>query len=146
MGPSYVGLSPACAASAAESGAKRKEEKYIEISRNYHFFPIAFEAFGPIYQIGKDFISAMGHQIPSNTDDPRETFVVILRHYVAIQHFNTDTADCMEAMDCNRMALEWLLPYIQLGLATSEKQSRGEFSLTLFALIEVFFNNADLDS
>jgi len=34
-------MSSACAASATEGAAKRKEEKYIEIAWNHHFFPIA---------------------------------------------------------------------------------------------------------
>jgi len=55
-------MSSACAASAAEAAAKRKE-KYIEIACNHHFFPIAYETFGPINQVGADFISAHG---PSN--------------------------------------------------------------------------------
>jgi len=51
-------MSSACAASAAETVAKDKE-KYIEIVCNHHFFPIAFETFGGINQVGADFISAL---------------------------------------------------------------------------------------
>jgi len=50
--PSYLRMSSACAASAAEAAAKRKEEKYIEFAWNHHFFPIAFETFGPINLVG----------------------------------------------------------------------------------------------
>jgi len=32
-------------------------------SPSHHFFPIAFETFGPINQVGADFISALGHRI-----------------------------------------------------------------------------------
>jgi len=56
-------MSSACDASAAEAAAKREEEKYIEIASNHHFFPIEFETFGPINQVGADFISALGHRI-----------------------------------------------------------------------------------
>jgi len=56
-------MSSACAASAAEAAAKPKEEKYIAIACNHHFFPIAFKTFDPINQVGADFISALGHRI-----------------------------------------------------------------------------------
>jgi len=79
-GPSYLSMSSACATSAAEAVAKRKEEKYIEIACNHHFFPIAFETFGPINQVG--------HRISTHTDDPRETFFLFQRLFVTIQRFN----------------------------------------------------------
>jgi len=46
---------------AAAKRKERKEEKYIEIACNHHFLPIAFETFafetfGPINQVGADFI------------------------------------------------------------------------------------------
>ena len=74
--PSYRSISfiPACAASAAEAAAKRKEKKHTDIACKYHFFSIAFETFGSINQVGADFISALGHRDLSNTDDSRETF------------------------------------------------------------------------
>jgi len=34
---SYLSATSACAGSAAEAAAKRKEDKYAEISSNYHF-------------------------------------------------------------------------------------------------------------
>jgi len=37
--PSYLNISSACAASAAEAAAKRKEDKYTDIACNYYFFP-----------------------------------------------------------------------------------------------------------
>jgi hypothetical protein len=33
-------MSSVCAASAAEAAAKRKEDKYNQIARNYHFFQL----------------------------------------------------------------------------------------------------------
>jgi len=41
VAPSYLSMSSACAASTAEATTKRKEEKYIEIAFNHHFFPIS---------------------------------------------------------------------------------------------------------
>jgi len=80
VAPSYLSMSSACAASAAD--------KYTEIACNYHFFPIAFDTFGRINQVGTDFISALGHRISLITDDPRETFFLFQRLSVAFQRFN----------------------------------------------------------
>jgi len=63
VAPSCLSILFACATSAAEAAAKRKEDKYTEIACNYLFFPIAFETFGPVNQVGTDFISALGHRI-----------------------------------------------------------------------------------
>jgi len=65
-----------------------KKDKYIEIECNHHFFPIAFETFGPINQVGADFIHALGHCISTHTDNPRDTFLLVQRRSVTIQRFN----------------------------------------------------------
>jgi len=57
---SYLNATSACAGSAAEAAAKRKEDKYAEISATYHFFPLAFETFGPINHVGSDFLCSLG--------------------------------------------------------------------------------------
>ena len=88
MAPSYLSITSACAASAAEAATERQEEKYSDIACNYHFFPIAFETFGPLNQVGTDFISALGHRISSNTDDPREICFLFQRLSIAIQRFD----------------------------------------------------------
>ena len=85
---SYVGISSSCAASAAEAAAKRKEEKYVDICRTHHFFPIAFETIGPINQVGSKFISALGQRLTRITDDPRESSFLFQRLSVAVQCFN----------------------------------------------------------
>jgi len=85
VAPSYLSISSACA---AEAAAKRRQDKYTESACNYHIFPIAFEPFGRINQVGTDFISALGHRISSITDDPRETFFFSQRLSVAIKGFN----------------------------------------------------------
>jgi len=51
---SYLSATSACADSAAEAAAKKKEDKYAEISSNYHF-SACFETFGPINQVISDF-------------------------------------------------------------------------------------------
>jgi hypothetical protein len=86
---SYLNGTSSCAGSAAEAAAKRKEDKYAEISCNYHFFPLAFETFGPINQVGSDFLSALGHRLSLISDDPRESSFLFQRLSVAIQRFNS---------------------------------------------------------
>jgi len=51
VSPFYLGMLSARAASAADAAAKRKKEKYIDFSRNYHLFPIVFEMFGLIFSL-----------------------------------------------------------------------------------------------
>jgi len=84
----YLSISSACAASAVEAATKRKEDKYTENPCNYHFFTIVFESFGPINQVGTDFISALGHRISSITDGRRDKLFLFQRLFVAIQRFN----------------------------------------------------------
>ena len=72
----------------AEAAAKRKEEKYVEICRTHHFFPIAFETFGPINQVGSEFISALRQRLTWITDDPRGSSFLFQRLSVAVQRFN----------------------------------------------------------
>ena len=45
---SYLHLSAACAGSAAEGAASRKETKYAGLDYSYTFIPLAFETYGPI--------------------------------------------------------------------------------------------------
>ena len=85
---SYVGMSSSCAASAA---AKHKEDKYVGISPTHHFVPIAFETFGPINQVGTDFISSLGQRLTLISDDPRESSFLFQRLSVA---FPTHSATC----------------------------------------------------
>jgi len=77
---SYLSTTSACAGSAAEAAAKRKEDKYVEISSNYHSFPLAFEAFRPINQVGS---CALGQRLSLISDDPRETSFLFQRlHHI----------------------------------------------------------------
>lgn len=85
---SYLAISSACAASAAEAAAQRKDTKYADISRTHLFFPLALETMGPINQAGQEFVSDLGHRITLVTEDPRETAFLFQRLSVAIQRFN----------------------------------------------------------
>jgi len=86
---SYLSLTSSCAGSAAEAAATRKEAKYSEISSNFHFFPLAFETFGPINQVGRDFLSSLGHRLTLVSDDPRESSFLFQRLSMCIQRFNS---------------------------------------------------------
>ncbi len=86
---SYLNATSACAGSAAEAAAKRKEEKYAEISATYHFFPLAFETFGPINHVGSEFLCSLGQRLSLISDDPRETSFLFQRLSVSIQRFNS---------------------------------------------------------
>jgi hypothetical protein len=81
-------MSSACAASAAEAAAQRKESKYAEIANCHLFYPLAFETMGPINSLGLEFIRDLGHRISRATDDPRETSFLFQRLSVAVQRFN----------------------------------------------------------
>jgi len=81
-------MSSVRAASATEAAATSKDDKYIEISWVYLFYPIAFKIMGPINQGGQDFISELGRRISSCTDDKRETSFLFQRLSVAVQRFN----------------------------------------------------------
>ena len=61
---SYLHLSAACAGSAAEGSASRKDIKYAALDHSYTFIPLAFETYGPIIK--------QGHQIPSRTRPPSQ--------------------------------------------------------------------------
>ena len=86
---SYLNNTASCAGSAAEAAASRKEDKYAEIAVRYHFFPLAFETFGPINQAGCEFLSSLGHRLSLVSDDPRETSFLFQRLSVSIQRFNS---------------------------------------------------------
>ena len=63
---SYLHLSAACAGSAAEGAASRKETKTAALDHSYTFIPLAFETYGPIND------NNQGHQIPSRTRTPSQ--------------------------------------------------------------------------
>jgi hypothetical protein len=85
---SYVAMSSAQAASAAEAAAQRKEDKYSQIAQVHLFYPLAFETMGPINSAGQEFLSDLGHRISLVTDDPRETSFLFQRISIALQRFN----------------------------------------------------------
>jgi len=90
VAPSYLSLSSACELCSLSSwigGQTQKREIYWNCM-HHPFFAIAFETFGPINQVGADFISALGHRISTHSDDPQETFFLFQRLPGKIQGFN----------------------------------------------------------
>ena len=85
---SYLRLSATTAGSAAELASTRKEEKYVALSTNYIFVPIAFESFGPVGLKATAFIRELGRRLTAVTDDHLETAHLFQRISVAIQRFN----------------------------------------------------------
>jgi len=85
---SYVAITSARAAAAAEAAAQWKDVKYAEIAQTHLFYPSAFETMSPINVVGLEFISDICHGISRVTDDSQETSFIFQRISVAIQRFN----------------------------------------------------------
>ena len=86
---SYLHLSAACAGSAAEGAASRKDIKYAALDRSYIFIPFAFETYGPINNKGFKFLQELGRRLRTISDDPRESAFLLQRISVNLQSFNT---------------------------------------------------------
>ena len=85
---SYLNLSAACAGSAAEGAASRKETKYAGIDYSYTFIPLAFATYGPINDKGTKFPQELGRRLRTTSDDPRESAFVRQRISITLQRFN----------------------------------------------------------
>ena len=83
-------LQSSCAAagSAAESAARRKEDKYIALLPRYQFVPIAIETLGPVNLSGSEFIDNIGRRTRVITGDHRERSFLWQRLSVALQQYN----------------------------------------------------------
>lgn len=88
LGSAYLQKSANTAASAAETAANRKREKYRSLEESYRFYPVAIETLGPICESAQNFIEEIGFKITELTADPRETQFLYQRLSVAIQRFN----------------------------------------------------------
>ena len=86
----YLHLSTACAGSAAEGAASRKEMKYTALDYSYTFIPLAFETYRPINNKGIKFVQELGRRLRTISDDPRE-LVYLQRICITLQHFNAIT-------------------------------------------------------
>ena len=88
LAASYLSSTSITAGSAAELAATRKEEKYIELSADHIFIPIAIETLGPLCSKALVFLRELGKRLTRVTDDPRESQFLFQRLSVAIQRFN----------------------------------------------------------
>ena len=85
---SYLHLSAACAGSAAEGAASRKETKYAGLDYSYTFIPLAFETYGPINDKGTKFLQELGRRLRTISDDPHESAFLRQRISITLQRFN----------------------------------------------------------
>ena len=85
---SYLHLSAACAGSAAEGAASRKETKYACLDYSYTFVPLAFETYGPINDNGTKFLQELGRRLRTISDDSRESAFLRQRISITLQRFN----------------------------------------------------------
>ena len=88
LASSYASLSSISAGSVAERAALMKREKYSQLLSNYTFFPIAFEAYGPINKEGFGFLRELGRRLSLTSGDPREFSFLMQRLSITIQRFN----------------------------------------------------------
>ena len=85
---SYLQLSAACAGSAAEGEASRKETKYAAFDHSYTVIPLAFETYGPINEKGIKFLQEPGRRLRTISDDTRESAFHRQRISITLQRFN----------------------------------------------------------
>jgi len=74
------------------SSCSSSQKERRQVRRNFFqlpFFPLAFETFDPINQVGSDFYCALGQLLSLISDDPRETSFLFRRLSVSIQCFNS---------------------------------------------------------
>jgi hypothetical protein len=74
---------------ASEKSAINKTNKYIDLTPQYIFIPLAMETMGPICSAGLEFLSALGKRITNITGDRRETAFLLQRISILIQRCNT---------------------------------------------------------
>ena len=85
---SYLSSTSVTACSAAEIAAARKDDKYVALSVDRVFIPVAFETLGQIGVKATSFLRDLGRRLSCVTDDPRETAFLFQRLSVAVQRFN----------------------------------------------------------
>ena len=89
LAQSYSNIEVKGAGSVAEMAANRKSEKYLQLSANYIFQPIAVENLGPINSSAVHFLSDLGSRLSSSSGESRESAYLFQRISVAIQRFNS---------------------------------------------------------
>ena len=82
--PSIVSSSASEAGAAAAAAEARKLQRYADISKSYHFVPVAVETAGTLGQAGTAFLRELGHRLMQETGDKRELGWLIQRISVAV--------------------------------------------------------------
>ena len=85
---SGVSKSAKRAGSVAEDGAKAKERKYQELTRQYEFIPIVLESHGPMCEKANKFIGQLGRQMELRSGEPRSTEFLRQSISIAVQKGN----------------------------------------------------------
>jgi len=88
---SYLSASSSSVGSIAEMAAEKKEAKYADLSQNYLFQPLAFEALGAINASAIAFFYDLGKRLSAVSGDTREIEFLFQRLSVALQRFNSVT-------------------------------------------------------
>ena len=73
LGNAYLQQSAITSASAAETAAVRKKNKYSSLSGNHNFFRVALETLGPMSVSIQEFLAQIRRHLTEVTTDPRET-------------------------------------------------------------------------
>jgi len=69
----YLQQSAITSASAAETAAVRKKNKYNSLRGTHDFFPAALEILGPLSVSTQEFLAQIGRRLTEVTTDSRET-------------------------------------------------------------------------
>ena len=89
MANSNIEVSSAEAGGAAEKAFHKKENKYVEISKDYIFIPVAMETFGAWAAESLSFVRDLGRRIAKRTGEPRSSAFLLQRISIAVQKANS---------------------------------------------------------
>ena len=88
VAPSNLALSVECAGKAAERAESKKFEHYTDLSRTYHFAPVASETFGAWAPLSWKFIKDLGQRIRTITGQQNSSFFLFQSLGIEIQRGN----------------------------------------------------------
>ena len=89
LAASHLATTSVKAGSAADTAAVKKDAKYADLARTYHFVPIACETLGPLNSTAINFLSDLGKRIAAVSGDSREGCFLFQRVSIALQRFNS---------------------------------------------------------
>ena len=86
---SYLEASSRETGAAAELAASIKMVKYVGMSSQCEFVPIAVESHGPINRDALQFLSELGRRLAETTGDFRASSIIFQRISVVVQRLNS---------------------------------------------------------